>query len=54
MENYKIEITETLSKTITVRANTSSDAELKVQKKYYNGKIVLDADDFVCVDFRTI
>ena len=42
---HKVEITETLSRVVQVDAESREEAELQVQEWYYNGYIVLDAED---------
>jgi hypothetical protein len=44
---YTINITETLHKTITLKAKDYDTALEKVRKMYDNQEIVLSADDFV-------
>ena len=44
---YKIEITETLQRTITVEADSLSAALIQVGQEYSEGKIVLHYNDFV-------
>lgn len=43
---YDVCIQETLSKTITVEADTNTDACSMIREKVNNGEIVLSADDF--------
>lgn len=43
---YRVRVTETLSHTVVVEANSMQDAENKVGKAYDDGQIVLDYDDF--------
>lgn len=44
---YKYEITETLNRHVTVRANSEEDARKLIEYKYYDeGSITLDSDDF--------
>ena len=50
---YAISITETLSKTVSVEAESLTDAVRKVDILCRNEVIVLDADDYVC-DSRVI
>lgn len=47
METYKIEIIETLSKTVEVTAENADAAYNEVYELYRNGLIVLGADDFI-------
>ena len=51
---YSIEITETLSKTITVEAADPDEALDIVKKHYKDGDIIIDAECFVGVDFKVI
>ena len=46
MIKFNVEIVETLRKTIEVNANSENDAIDKTKQRYYDGKIVLDVDDF--------
>ena len=48
---YKFEITETLSKQTIVQAPSLLEAEEIVRSRYKDESIVLDASDFVCVEF---
>lgn len=49
---YKIVITETLCRTFNVDANERPTEALEnIKERYREGEIVLDADDFVQVDF---
>ena len=47
MKKYTIEITETLTRIVSIEADTEYEAERIVREKYKNCEIVLDADDFV-------
>jgi len=51
METFKIEVKETLSRVIEIEANSADEAFSKTQKLYKNEEIVLDADDYVGVNF---
>ncbi len=52
MKNYKVEITEYLQRTITVKADNESDAVAKVEGDYYNAKEVLDYSDHTGTDIE--
>ena len=52
MKEFEIEIREELSRTVTVEAETLGDAIDQVMGVYKNGEIVLDAEDFVSVEFE--
>lgn len=54
MKKYLVEITETLQKQITIRANSREEAEQKVKEKYRNEEIVLDESDYVDTDFTVL
>lgn len=47
MKTFKIEIIETLARTVKVQANSMEDAILKTHKLYRNEKIVLDENDYI-------
>ncbi len=47
MKTFKIEIIETLARTIKVQADSIEDAILKTHKLYRNEKIVLDENDYI-------
>lgn len=52
MNKYKVEITETLQKTIEVEADNKEDALHKLMKMYKNEEVILDDNDFVDLDFK--
>lgn len=47
---YDVCIQETLSKTITVEAESNTDACSMIREKVKNGEIVLSADDYPVVE----
>lgn len=51
---YEVIITETLSRRITVEANSREDALDIVQEKYANEEIILDSNDFFDVEFDAL
>lgn len=51
MGEYEVVITETLRKVITVEAQSLQEALNDVKADYKNGEYILDADDFVDVEF---
>ena len=53
MKQFYAFVTETLTRPVIVAAETQEDAEQKVVQAYYNGQFVLDASDFVEVNFET-
>lgn len=46
MIKFNVEIVETLRRAIEVNADSENDAIDKTKQRYYDGKIVLDNDDF--------
>ena len=54
MPEFQIEISETLSRIVSVDANDIDEAIQKVREQYYQSDIVLDSEDFVSVDFNEI
>ena len=46
MKMHTIEIIETLSRVVKIKADSIDEAIAIAEKKYQNSKIVLDADDF--------
>lgn len=51
MTKYRVEITETLSRTIETEAECKEAAVEKVRWKYKNCEIILDASDYVETEF---
>lgn len=52
MKEYDIKITETLERTVTVKAASKDEAEEMVKDGYYKSEHILDAEDFKEVDFK--
>jgi hypothetical protein len=50
-DSYKVTIIETLKKTITVEAKSREEAEQIVSDNWYDSEYILDAEDFVEVEF---
>ena len=48
---YSVTITEILQKTVTVEAATEEEAKKKVHKAWTDCEYILDADNFVGVEF---
>jgi len=46
MDEYTVEITETLQRDVTVKAADADDALDKVRAMYRNSEVVLDSGDF--------
>ncbi len=51
---YYVEIKETLSRMIPVKALSEKEASEIIEKKYDRGEIVLDASDHIDTEFKTI
>lgn len=49
-QTYKVTVTETLQRTITVNAEDELDTVQKVQDMYNNEEIVLDSEDHINTD----
>ena len=54
MENYKIEITEILSKVVNQKANSYEEAKNLVEEKYDSAKIVLEYDDYIETYYKPV
>lgn len=54
MTKYRINITETMSRTIETEADSDKIAMEKVKLMYRNCDIVLDASDYVGTEFSVI
>lgn len=54
MKNYTIEITETLQKQVTVKANSREEAIQKVKEQYYDCSIILDLNNYIDTEFQYI
>ncbi|MGF7018864.1 hypothetical protein M2145_002647 [Lachnospiraceae bacterium PF1-21] len=52
MKIYKVTITETLSKTVEIKANDPSEAEQMVSDNWRDSRYVLGSEDFTDVDFK--
>lgn len=52
MAEFDVRITETLSKTVTVEAESLADAEIVAEQNWRKDEYILDADDFVGVEFE--
>lgn len=51
---YKIEIVETLSKTVEIEAETREQALKEVKQKYKNEEVVLGESNFIGVEFEPV
>lgn len=54
MKTYEVTITETLQKTVIVEAVSREQAQEIIEQKWKDCDYVLDADDFVGVDFTAV
>ena len=54
MKFYKVEITETLRRTVTVEARDYDEAISKVRNAWRQSEYVLDADDFLEAGFEIV
>ena len=54
MKFYKVEITETLRRTVTVEARDYDEAISKVREAWRQSEYVLDADDFLEAGFEIV
>ena len=52
METFKIEIIETLSRTIEIEANSQEEAIDKLCTSYTEEKIILDSSDHIGTEFH--
>lgn len=46
MEYYVVQVTETLARTLVVRADNEDEALKKTQQAYDNEEVILDYDDY--------
>ena len=51
---YKVEITETLQKTIEVDASSEQEALLKIKELYNTESIILDDTSYIDTEFKII
>lgn len=52
MKEFEVEITETLSKRVVIKAKNKEEACKIAQTAYENCEIILSAEDFVCADLK--
>lgn len=52
MKTFEVEIKESLSKMVKVKANTIEEALLKTREKYEKQEIVLDSEDFITTEIE--
>ena len=51
MKEYKVTITETLQKTVSIEAESREEAERLIEDMWKNSEIILDSDDFYDVSY---
>lgn len=51
---YKVAITETKRRLVSVEANTQTEAHRRVTDAWYNGEIMLDENDFEGIEVYVI
>ena len=51
-KNYKVRITDTLTMTVDVEAHSRDEAEQIASDNWHNSDYILDADNFVGVEFE--
>lgn len=54
MKEFEVEITETLSKIIKIKANTFEEALESVTKMYEQEQIILDSDNFIKKEIKLV
>lgn len=52
MKEYDVTITETLEKTVTIKASSIYEADLKISEMYRNEEIVLDETNYTGVEYN--
>ncbi|MGF6990531.1 hypothetical protein M2150_001796 [Lachnospiraceae bacterium PM6-15] len=52
MKTFKVTITETLSKTVEIKANSSREAEQMVMDNWKDSQYILGSEEFTGVDFK--
>lgn len=52
MKEYVITITEVLERTVFINADNQEEAHERARADWNNGAFILDADDFVDVEFE--
>ena len=52
IQSYKVEIEEVLQRIVMINAENREEALKSVKEKYKNEEIVLNTDDYKCVEFK--
>lgn len=53
MKEFEVTISEMLEKTVSIEAETKEEAEQLIEEMWKDGDIILDADDFVGVEYQS-
>ena len=54
MKEFEVEITETLQRTVVIRAGSRAEAEVLAEEMWDNEEFVLGAEDFVGAEFSAV
>ena len=54
MKEFEVEITETLQRTVVIRAESRAEAEVIAEENWNNEEFVLSAEDFVGAEFSAV
>lgn len=54
MKEFKVEITETLQRTITIIAKDENAAINEAKDLYFDEEVVLDSNDYIDTDFEIV
>ena len=54
MKEFEVEITETLQRTVVIRAGSRAEAEVLAEEMWNNEEFVLGAEDFVGAEFSAV
>ena len=54
MKKYKIEIIETLSRTVEIEADSETDAVVKLSEAYHEEELILNSSDHIGTEFKVV
>ena len=54
MSKFKVEVVESRVRAVEVEAESEDEALIKVERAWYGQEIVLDAEDFLGVEFHML
>ena len=54
MKEFEVEITETLQRTVVIRAGSRAEAEVLAEEMWNNEEFVLGAEDLVVAEFSAV